>query len=244
MKQAEQTLGVWQYFMLVLSIASLALLAVETFVAAAGKATEALRITDNIICLVFFGDFISQLVRTRPHLAYLKWGWLDLVSSIPIVPVFRLARLARVARIIRLLRGARASKHLFAVILIHRARNTFAVVVFGSFVLLLFSVLAILTVEPSMAPRDAFWWCLFTLITGEYGEFFPASTEGRIITVSLTTAGVALFGTFTASVAAFFLEEDQEDDERRDAEILRKIGTLTEEVAELRKQIRGDATHG
>ncbi|MCH7592171.1 MAG: two pore domain potassium channel family protein, partial [Planctomycetes bacterium] len=154
------------------------------------------------------------------------------------------ARLVRIARIIRVLRGARAAKNIFAVILIHRARNTFAAVVFGSFLLLLFSALAIVTVEPSMAPRDTFWWCLFTLITGEYGDFLPASTEGRIITVLLMTAGVALFGTFTASEASFFLEEDQEDDERRDVEILHEIGRLAEEVAELRKLMMGDTTRG
>ena len=182
MKQEQQTLGVWQYFMLVLSIVALALLAVQIFAGASGKASEVLRAADNIICLAFFGDFVWQLVRTRPRRAYLKWGWLDLVSSIPMFPVLRVARLARVARIIRVLRGARASKHMLGIILLHRARNTFAAVVFGSFVLLLFSALAIVTVEPSMAPRDALWWCLFTLITGEYGEFYPASTEGRIIT--------------------------------------------------------------
>lgn len=242
MKQAEQTLGVAQYFMLLLSIGSIVLLAIQTFAAATGNTAEALRTADNIICLVFFSDFVWKLVRSRPRSAYLKWGWLDLVSSIPILPEFRIARLARIVRIIRLLRGARAAKDILAVMLIHRARHTFAAVVFGSFLLLLFSALAIVTVEPSMAPNDAFWWCLFTLITGEYGEFVPTSTEGRIITVVLMTAGVALFGTFTASVASFFLGEDQQEDERRDADILREIGRLTAEVAELRKQIKGDKT--
>ena len=160
------------------------------------------------------------------------------------LPAFRIARLVRVARIIRVLRGARAGKQILAVILIHRARNTFAAVVLGSFLLLLFSALAIITVEPTMVPRDAFWWCWFTFITGEYGEFLPPSTEGRIIAALLMTAGVALFGTFTASVASFFLEEDQKEDERRDADILHEIGRLTVEVAELRKQINGDKTHG
>lgn len=244
MKQADQKLGIWQYFMLLLSIAALALLAVQTFVTATSKVAEALQTIDNIICLVFFGDFVWQLARTRPRRAYLKWGWLDLISSIPILPEFRIARLARVVRIIRVLRGARAGKHVFAVILIHRARNTFAAVVLGSFALLLLSVLAIITVEPSVAPREAFWWCLFTLISGEYGEFYPASTEGRIITALLMTAGVALFGTFTASVASFFLEEDQKEDEQRDADILREIGKLTKEIADLRKQLKGAKPHG
>ncbi len=242
--KGEQTLGVWQYFMLLLSIASLALLAVQTFLETTGKETKALGTTDNIICLVFFGDFIWQLIHTKPRRAYLKWGWLDLVSSIPLIPAFRVARLARIVRIIRVLRGARAAKNILTILFIHRARNTFAAVVFGSFILLLFSALAIVIVEPTMAPEDAFWWCLFTLISGEYGDYYPSSTEGRIITALLMTAGVALFGTFTASVASFFLEEDQIEDERRDADILHEISKLTKEVSELRKQMKGDNIRG
>jgi voltage-gated potassium channel len=156
------------------------------------------------------------------------------------VPVFRVARIARVARIIRVLRGVRASKHLLQFVLVHRARNTFLAVVFGSFVLLLFSVVAIVTVEPTFEPREAFWWCVFTLITGEYGDFYPQTVEGRVITVLLMTAGVALFGTFTASVASFFVEEEQEEDERRDEDMRQEIKRLTEEVSQLRKEMRGD----
>ena len=244
MKQPEQTLGVWQYFMLLLSIAALVLLAVQTFAEAAGRASESFRTADNMICLVFFADFLWQLARTRPRRAYLKWGWLDLISSIPMLPAFRVARLARVVRIIRIFRGARASKNLFRIILIHRARSTFGAVVFGSFVLLLFSVISIVTVEPSMNPRDAFWWCLFTLITGEYGDFCPTSTEGRILAALLMTAGVALFGTFTASVASFFLEEDQKEDERRDEAILKEIVLLTKQVSELKDEMKGNVQNG
>ena len=243
MKQKEQPLGVWQYFMLVLSIVALGLLAVQSFLPLDANTRSTLRIVDTFVCVVFFADFVWQLIRSRSRMAYLKWGWLDLISSIPMLPAFRVARLARVARIIRVLRGARASRHMLGLILLHRARSTFGAVVFGSFVLLLFSAIAIVNVEPSLTPRDAFWWCLFTLITGEYGDFYPASTEGRIITALLMTAGVAIFGTFTASVASFFLEQEQEEDERRDTAILTEIGKLTREISELKQQIGGD-THG
>ena len=240
MNQKEQPLGVWQYFMLVLSIGSLALLAVQSFASLDANMRSTLRIVDTFICAVFFADFVWQVLRTHPRIAYLKWGWLDLLSSIPMLPAFRVARLARVARIIRVLRGARASRHMLGFILRHRARSTFGAVVFGSFILLLFSAIAIVNVEPSLTPRNAFWWCLFALITGEYGEFYPASTEGRIIATLLMTAGVAIFGTFTASVASFFLGEEQEQDERRDTAILAEIGKLAREISELKQQIGGD----
>ncbi len=159
-------------------------------------------------------------------------------------PALRVARLARIARIIRLLRGARASRHMLGLILIHRARNAFGAVILGSFILLLFSAIAIINVEPSLSSRDALWWCLFTLITGEYGDFYPASTEGRVITALLMTAGVAIFGTFTASVASFFLGKEQEQDEQRDVTILGEITKLTTEISKLKQQLKGETTNG
>lgn len=243
-KRPVQIIGVWQCFMLLLSIIALAMLAVQTFAKATGRVSEVFRTVDYMICLLFFADFLWQLYRSHPRRAYLKWGWLDLVASIPMLPMLRVARFARIVRIIRVLRGARASKNMFRVILLHRARSTFGAVVFGSFVLLLFSVISIVTVEPSTTPRDAFWWCLFTLITGEYGDFYPVSTEGRIITALLMTAGVALFGTFTASVASFFLEEDQKEDESRDEIILQEISLLTKQVSELKEEMKGNMENG
>lgn len=229
--------------MLTLSIIALAVLTAQSFFPTDQNTNSLLETVDTFICIIFFADFVWNLLRTRPCIGYLKWGWLDLISSIPMFPAFRIARLARIARIIRVLRGARSSRHMLSFIFLHRARSTFGAVVCGSFILLLFSAIAIVNVEPSLSPRDAFWWCLFTLITGEYGEFYPGSTEGRIITALLMTAGVAVFGTFTASVASFFLEEEQKEDERRDEEILLQIGKLTQQIHELKQQI-GDNTDG
>ena len=229
--------SVWQHFMLVLSVFSLLLIAVQTFFAFPEKTDELLYFIDYIFCGVFFIDFLWQLAQSKPRLAYLKWGWLDLISSLPMLPIFRVARLARIVRIIRVLRGVRASKHLLSFILLHRAKSTFGAVVFGSFILLLVATIAIMSLEPSLTPRDAFWWCLFTLITGEYGDFYPASTEGRIITTALMTAGVAIFGTFTATVASFFLEQEQEEDEQRDKQIMQEIAGLADQISDLKNQL-------
>ncbi|MBU8920928.1 MAG: ion transporter [Bacteroidales bacterium] len=244
MNRPKSNLGIWQYFILVLSVLALALLTVQTFAHLNPETSRILEIVDLVICVVFLTDFFVQLFKSSPRSAYLKWGWLDLVSSIPMLPMFRIARVVRIARIIRVLRGARAGRHLLGVIVLHRAKSTFGAVILGSFVLLLVSVIAIVSVEPALSPRDAAWWCLFTLVTGEYGDFYPASTEGRVITALLITAGVAVFGTFTASVASFFLEEEQHEDEKRDTEMMVEIGRLRLEIQDLKCLLEGDRNNG
>jgi len=244
MKNERNTLGVWQYFMLVLSIGALLLLAVQSFLPLDKATSVSIDRIDTLLCGFFFADFLLQVRNSTPRTAYLKWGWLDLLSSIPMLPQFRVARLARVIRILRVLRGARASKQILSTVLSNRARGAFGAVVAASLVLLLFSSIAIVNFEPSIGPHDALWWSFFALITGEYGEFYPVSFEGRVIAALLMTAGVALFGTFTASVASFFLEEFQEDDERRDTLTLQKLDELQRTVDELKQLMKGRSTDG
>lgn len=55
-----------------------------------------------------------------------------------------------------------------------------------------------------------------TITTVGYGDKFPVTTEGRIIAAILMTAGVGLFGTFTAYVASWFVTENKQENETKD----------------------------
>jgi voltage-gated potassium channel len=57
------------------------------------------------------------------------------------------------------------------------------------------------------SAEDAIWWSYVTMTTVGYGDKFPVITEGRIIAAVLMTAGVGLFGTFTANVSSWFVVE-------------------------------------
>jgi voltage-gated potassium channel len=71
--------------------------------------------------------------------------------------------------------------------------------------------MAIVSVE-SRAPNgniktasDAIWYTYVTITTVGYGDLFPVTNLGRVIGMSIMTAGVALFGTFTGYLANVFL---------------------------------------
>ncbi len=49
------------------------------------------------------------------------------------------------------------------------------------------------------------------------------------------TAGVGLFGTFTAYVASSFLEQEEKEEEKREEEILSELKAIRKELAELKK---------
>jgi len=227
--ESEQVLSIWQLVILVLSVLVLFLLLVETIFILNPDTANLFRLIDTSVCLIFLGDFFYKLFTSKNYLGYLKWGWFDLVSSIPMVGVLRIGRLVRVARIIRVIRAVRAGGSVLNFLSKHRTKNTLLSVVGGTIVLVMISSLAIINFE-DLPSDQALWWSIYTLLTGELGDYLPSSIEGKIITMLLMTAGVALFGTFTASVASFFFQPDQAEDERRDEEILSEIKKLSKKI--------------
>ena len=105
----SERLSAWQVVMLFLCVYVLIALLVETVYSLPEGARKILSRIDTAVCFVFIGDFFLQLVRSKDRRSYLKWGWIDLVSSIPYLTVFRWGRAARLIRLLRLMRGVRSS---------------------------------------------------------------------------------------------------------------------------------------
>ncbi|HEX6640109.1 MAG TPA: potassium channel family protein, partial [Thermoanaerobaculia bacterium] len=191
---------------------------------------------DFLICLGFMFDFFVSLWRAPRRWHYLvTWGWLDLISAIPTLDLARWGRLARVARIARILRGVRAIRVLTTTILQKRSQATFFAAALLALILIIGSSTAILHFERGpeaniQTADDAIWWAFTTITTVGYGDHFPVTTEGRVVAAMLMTAGVGLFGAFSAALAAWFLIPE---DRATDAE----LALLREEIAELRKAI-------
>lgn len=138
------------------------------------------------------------------------WGWIDLVSSIPMVGVLRVGRIFRLIRLLRIIRAFRSTKKLVYHLFINKAEGAFVSVFSIAILLLIFCSIAILQVETDpnsniKTAEDAIWWAYVTITTVGYGDKFPVTTEGRVIAAILMTAGVGLFGTFTAYVSSWFL---------------------------------------
>jgi voltage-gated potassium channel len=210
------TAGPYQVFMLLLCVFVLLSLALETFVALPPDVAEVLSLLDNAICVLFLADFALSLARAESRWRYLiTWGWIDLLSSVPAVDALRWGRAARVLRILRLLRGVRAARLVSAFVLERRAQSAFLAVLFVSILLLGVASIAVLEFERGegvniRGAEDALWWSFVTMATVGYGDRYPVTTGGRIVGVVLMVAGVALFGTFTGYVGAWFVGKDSE----------------------------------
>ncbi len=222
----ENKLGFLNFLVLVLSIYVLVALLVDTLFKLPTEISRLLYYTDNTICAVFFYDFCIRFYRAENKWKFMRWGWIDLLSSIPAIEFLRAGRAIRLIRLLRILRAFRSTKHLIHHIFRNRAQGALTTVSIIAILLVIFSSIAILQVEDDpnsniKTAEDAIWWAYVTITTVGYGDKYPITTEGRLIAGILMTAGVGLFGTFTAYVASWFVA-DKKQNEKTDTDDKKK----------------------
>ena len=194
----------------ILSIYVLITLIIDSFFKLAPEVSRLLYLIDDLICVIFLYDFTYRFIKSPSKLKFMKWGWIDFISSIPTFEFLRVGRLIRLVRIFRVLRAFRSVRYLTSYVFKTRTRGTFAAVSLISFLMLIFGSISILQFEnvPESnikTAEDAIWWAFVTITTVGYGDRYPVTTGGRIIAAFLMITGVALFGTFTGFIAAWFM---------------------------------------
>jgi voltage-gated potassium channel len=222
MKTNHHRPSFFQVVIVVLSVYVLAALLAESLLKLSPEVSRFIQAADTFICLVFLADFGLRFHKAENKFKFMKWGWIDLISSIPNVDVFRWGRLIRVFRILRAIRSA---KVLVEVVFRKRTQGAMFTVGCLAVILMVFSSILILECEKGGAGNirsgeDAIWWSLATITTVGYGNKFPVTSEGKLVGAVVMVFGIAIYATFTASIASLLLEKEEE----------KKLDTLIAEV--------------
>lgn len=215
-KSDETRVSPLNLLVLVFSVYVLLALLADTFFKVPEEISKILNLVDNAICVFFLIEFAIRFYKADNKLAFMKWGWIDLVSSIPNVDFLRAGRTVRLIRLLRILRAFRSTKHLVTHVFLNRVQGTFTTVVILAVLLIIFASISILQFETTpesniRTAEDALWWSYVTITTVGYGDRYPVTTEGRVIGIILMTAGVGLFGTFTGFISSWFLGEKKRE---------------------------------
>jgi voltage-gated potassium channel len=210
--ESNKSFGILNLVVLVLSITALICLVVDTLFPISAEVSKLLKYFDYLLCAFFFCEFLYQFITATNKKEYLKWGWIDLLSSIPIIDSFRFARVIRIIRIIRIVRAFKSIKEFLNHIYFNKAKGALSSVMILAFLILIFSSIAILQVENTAngnikTAEDAIWWAYTTITTVGYGDKYPVTSEGRLIAIFLMTFGVGMFGTMTAYISSLFIKK-------------------------------------
>jgi voltage-gated potassium channel len=218
----------YQFFMLCLCLWALLILGAGSFLKLSESTEQILLYADYAVCLLFFADFLHSLYAAPNKLRYMaSWGWIDLLSSIPIVDSLRWGRAARVMRILRVMRGVKSARAIAHFLSCRRAESALLAALLLSLLIIVLASIAILQFEvPArgniVTAEDALWWAISTMTTAPYGDAYPITPEGRLVAVFLMAAGVGVFGILAGLIASWFLSPaaEEADSDLRDIKAL------------------------
>ena len=199
-------------------------------------AKNILLLADKIASLIFLYDFFRRLFSVQNKLDYLKLGWLDLLSSIPMLPLLRIMRLFYIIRVRRYLKATTGTK-ILDTFRQKRAETALLGTIFALFLLILFGSILVLEFEAGVPGssiedgQDAVYWSVVTMTTVGYGDLFPVTSSGRLLAMLIMTSGVALVGVLSGYLVNYFTPVREDPIER--------VAQIEKELSEI-KQILKD----
>lgn len=237
----SEKVGLFQIVILILSIIVLGALGADTLFKLPKEISDILQTLDTLVCVLLITDFGVRFYKAESKLAFLKWGWIDLIASIPNLPILRVGRLVRILRIIRLLRAIRATHKVSSLILKDKIKTGITSVILTAFLLVIFCSIGVLICEQQnpdaniKTAGDAIWWSVTTITTVGYGDKYPITAEGKIVAMILMISGIGLFGILSGVAAAFFVGAAQGGVVREENRILARLEKLEEKIDRLKQ---------
>ncbi len=136
-----------------------------------------------------------------------------LSSGFKILKIFRLFRTFRVFRSFKLLRY---SKSITIILNVIRSQSASLLTVCGlacGYVLI--SALVVFNVEPDTFGTffDAIYWATVSLTTMGYGDIYPVSTAGRVVTMLPSFVGIAIVALPSGIITAGYMDEIKNNQE-------------------------------
>ncbi len=197
------------FFVVILTTYVIGALIIELFFKLSYEVSHMLAMIDDIICVFFLTEFFISFYKAKDKLAFMKWGWIDLLSSIPVYHFLEAGPALAAARLFRIFRAYRSIHILIKYVFQNKVKGTFTTAALFAVMCLIFASIAILQVEHApnsniKTAEDALWWSLVTITTVGYGDLYPVTTAGRLIGAALIIVGVAMFGIFAGYVASWF----------------------------------------
>ncbi len=188
-------------------------------------------IIDKVAVVIFIADYLLRLFTAdfkmkKGVISFIIYpitpmAIIDLLCILPsisiisngfrILKVFRLFRTLRVFRIFKAIRYSKSIKMIKGVFVSQKKPLITVGILAIAYVLI--SALVIFNVEPDSFNDffDAVYWATVSLTTMGYGDIYPVTTIGRIVTMISSVFGIAIIALPSGIITAGFMEELNKD---------------------------------
>ena len=212
---------IYDLFMIVVIVISLIPLAFKT-------ENTLFKVLDKVCVSIFIIDYLLRWMTAdykfgkRNLLSFIRYPFsimaiVDLVSILPSLSfissgfkILRVLRMIRALRVLRVFKAMRYSRS-FEIIgnVIKSSKESLGAVCALAIGYILISALVVFNVEPDSFRNffDAVYWATVSLTTVGYGDIYPVSTLGRIITMISSILGIAIVALPAGIITAGYMNE-------------------------------------
>lgn len=187
-------------------------------------------IMDKTTVSIFIIDYLLRWTtadykfKKKSLISFLRYpfspmGIIDLMSILPSLTiinkgfkVLRVLRMMRAMKVLRIFKFMRYSKS-FEIIgnVIQKSKESLIAVCMLAVGYIIVSALVIFNVEPESFNTffDAIYWATVSLTTVGYGDIYPVTTLGRVITMISSIFGIAVVALPASIITAGYMSEVQ-----------------------------------
>ena len=219
-KDNDKASNAYDLFMMFTILASIAPLAFKT-------EYRAFAIIDKIATIIFIVDYFLREITAdhklkRGAISFLLYpitpmALIDMLCILPSLSIisssFRLLKIFRLLRTFRVFRIFKAVRYSKSIVVIKNVFKNSKKPLFTVGLLaigyVLISALVIFNAEPETFDTffDAVYWATVSLTTMGYGDIYPVTTIGRIITMISSAFGIAIIALPSGIITAGLMEE-------------------------------------
>ncbi len=219
-KEGDRVSKIYDIFMLIVIILSLVPLAFK-------HTNQTLIMIDRVTVSVFILDYILRLItadikyNNKSIKSFIKYPFsfmaiIDMLSILPSVSKvqssirsFKALRSLRLFKAFRVFKVFRYSKNILIISsVLKKSKEALITVCSLAIGYVLISALIIFNVEPDSFNSlfDAIYWATVSLTTMGYGDIYPVTTGGRIITMISSFMGIAIVALPAGIITAGYME--------------------------------------
>jgi voltage-gated potassium channel len=171
---------------------------------------------------IWVSDKTKEDKKERINFAFSTLGIIDLIAIIPFYLPFifpfdlRIVRILRLFRLLRIFKLSRYSKSLKTIQYIFKeTKAELSITVFVTFVLMILSSTLMYYIEHDAQPEkfasigDAVWWAVATLTTVGYGDVYPVTALGKVLSGIIALIGIGFVALPTGIISSAFIEKIQ-----------------------------------
>ncbi|MBQ0097787.1 MAG: ion transporter [Oscillospiraceae bacterium] len=222
--------SIYDFFMIFVIILSLIPLAFKT-------EYYAFTIIDKVCAIIFIIDYLLRWITAdykyndKSIKSFIRYPFspmaiIDLLSILPSLSIlsngFRILRIIRMLRAMRVLRVFKMFRYSKSIKIItgvfKKSKEPLITVGTLALVYILISALVIINVEPDSFNNffDAIYWATVSLTTMGYGDIYPVTTLGRIVTMVSSIFGIAIVALPAGIITAGYMSEieNSKDDDK------------------------------